>query len=245
MADLYKFVNRFMVYIEQHGLACYISLSEKERRLTNWMERLVGGTRARLLVLLRRSTQTVGDLAAAVGISDNAVRSHISALQRDGVVEEAGVERSTGGKPAQLYALTREGEELFPKAYALVLGELVRLLEEQEGRDGAVALLREVGKRAAAAGAGAGAGADGAAESRVVAAADALRELGGDLEVQPTDSGWRLRGYGCPLSGVVGRHPELCALVQAIVEEVTGLPVTECCEREGRPHCAFHVSAEP
>src|SRR5436190_24175281 len=94
--------------------------------MTNWLERLIGETQARLLGLLRRSRQTITSLANALGLTDNAVRLHIAALRRDGIVEDVGKQRDTGGKPARLYGLTREGEELFPKAYALVLGKLVQ-----------------------------------------------------------------------------------------------------------------------
>ena len=93
------------------------------RSMTNWVERLTGETRAQLLRLLRRSRQTITALADAVGLTDNAVRTHVAALERDGLVEPVGTQRDTGGKPARVYALTGEGEELFPKAYALVLGE--------------------------------------------------------------------------------------------------------------------------
>lgn len=207
----------------------------------NWLEKFVGATRGRLLALLRRSQQTVNDLAAAVGVSDNAVRTHVAALQRDGIVEEAGLQRSTGGKPAQLYQLTPDAEELFPKAYALVLSEMLSVLEERQGMEAAVTLLREVGRRAAVA----LAETDDGPEARVRAAAEALRTLGGDVEVLRADSDWELRGYGCPLSGVVTDHPEVCALAQALIEEITDLSVTECCERDSRPQCRFRVAAEP
>src|SRR5438094_753829 len=88
--------------------------------MTNWLERLIGETQLRLLGLLRRSRQTITSLAEALGLTDNAVRMHIAALHRDGIVEQVGTQRDTGGKPARLYGLTRAGEELFPKAYALV-----------------------------------------------------------------------------------------------------------------------------
>jgi predicted ArsR family transcriptional regulator len=205
----------------------------------NWIETVLGGTRTRLLGLLRRSERSINDLAAALGITDNAVRTHVAAMQRDGMVQSAGVERATGGKPAQLYEITPEAEELFPKAYGLVLGELLRLLEERKGQEEVVGLLREVGRRTAA-----GQGTlDGNDEARVRTAAGVLRQLGGDVEVEPTESGWRIRGFGCPLSGVVAEHHEVCALGESLVTEITGLPVTECCNRGERPRCAFEVSS--
>jgi predicted ArsR family transcriptional regulator len=203
------------------------------------MPELLGATRTRLLELLRRSRRSINELAAAVGISDNAVRTHLSALQRDGLVEPAGTERSTGGKPAQLYEITPDAEELFPKAYGWTLGGLLSLLEERDGREEVRALLREVGRRAAE-----GHGTSGTKEARVNAAASVLRELGGDVEVQPNDAGWRIQGYGCPFSAVAARHDEVCTLAESLIERMTGLAVTECCNRsDARPRCAFQVAA--
>ncbi|MGH7607766.1 MAG: hypothetical protein ACREME_10545, partial [Gemmatimonadales bacterium] len=78
---------------------------------------------------------------------------------------------------------------------------------------------------------------------RVAVAAATLRGLGGDIAVQRTGRGWRLQGYGCPLSAVTADHPQVCALARALVQEITGQQVTECCQRAGRPRCAFEVAA--
>jgi len=93
--------------------------------MSNWLQRFVGETQVEMLRLLRRSRQTITSLADALRLTDNAVRTHVAALERQGVVEHVGIQRDTGGKPARIYDLTSEGEELFPKAYALVLGGLV------------------------------------------------------------------------------------------------------------------------
>ena len=208
--------------------------------MTNWVERLTGETRARLLGMLRRSRQTITTLSDALHLTDNAVRTHIAALERDGIVEHVGTERQTGGKPARVYALTGEGEELFPKAYALVLGGLVEELAQRDGWERAISLLRAVGQRAAPS-----AAAPNDREGRVAAAAAALRGLGGDIEVQRTADGYRLQGYGCPLSAVTAKHPQVCALARALVEEITGQPVMECCDRSGRPRCCFWIDEVP
>lgn len=200
-------------------------------------DRLVGETRGRLLVLLRRGRKSIADLGVALGVTDNAVRTHIAALERDGLVEPAGVQRDTGGKPARLYGLTDQAEELFPKAYAVVLSALLREIELQDGRDRVLALLRVVGEKAAAAHATVAEG----LEARVEAAATVLRGLGGDVEVERAGEGWRLCGYGCPLSAVAAEHAEVCALAEALVAEITGRPVREECDRSGRPRCAFRI----
>jgi predicted ArsR family transcriptional regulator len=204
--------------------------------MTNWVERLTGETRAKLLDLLRRSRQTITGLAEELGLTDNAVRTHVAALERDGMVEQVGTQRDTGGKPARVYALTGEGEELFPKAYALVLGELVEEIARIDGWERATAMLRAVGQRAAS-----GAAAAPDREGRVAVAAAALRGLGGEIEVQHTEEGYLLQGYACPLSAVTAKHPQVCALAQALVEAITGESVTECCDRSDRPRCRFRI----
>lgn len=205
--------------------------------MTNWLERLTGETQARLLGLLRRSRQTITSLAKALGLTDNAVRLHIAALRRDGIVADVGTQRDTGGKPARLYGLTREGEELFPKAYALVLGKLVEEIVRTQGRQRATELLRAVGAQAAA-----GARTATNPQQRLEAAADLFRDLGADVLVDRTAEGWRLQAYGCPLSAVTAGHPEMCELGKAMVEEVVGAPVTECCERGEHPRCGFAIA---
>lgn len=204
----------------------------------DWIMSFLGDTRARILGLLRRSASTIGDLAEAVGVTGNAVRGHVAALQKDGLVREAGTAPSTGGKPAQLYDLTPTGEEVFPKAYALVLQTLIGKLEERDGRDATVEILREVGRTAA------GSAGRGVADlaSRVAAAADVLRSIGGDVRVTRLDDGWEIRGFGCPLSAVVVNEPDACCLAQGLVSDVTGAEVLERCDRSGgRARCGFMV----
>ena len=208
--------------------------------MPNWMTRLLGETQVRMLILLRRSRHTITQLATELDLTDNAVRTHMAALDRQGMIEAAGTRREARGKPAKVYTLSREGEELFPKAYALVLGGLVEEISRTDGPERARELIRAVGERLAESG-----GLPKDPKARVKAAANLLRGLGGDVEVERNETGWRIQGHGCPLSSVTATHPEVCALAGAIVEEVTGQRVTECCDRTGRPRCAFQVSGEP
>ena len=206
--------------------------------MPNWIERLLGDTQAKLLQLLRRSHQTINSLADALGLTDNAVRAHVAALSRDGIVADVGTQRDTGGKPARVYALTTEGEELFPKAYALVLRELVAEIARKDGWPRALRLLRAVGRQVAS-----DVPASAEPGARVAAAATALRGLGGDFTVHRGAEGWRLQGHGCPLAAVTAQQPQVCGLAKALIEDMTGLAVTECCEHGDRPQCGFRIEA--
>lgn len=205
----------------------------------NERTRIRGGTRGRILGLLRRSDRTVAELAEALGISDNAVRTHLLGLERDGLVAAGPATRVTGGKPAQEYGLTAEGRELFPRAYALFLTELIGRLEAKGESAWVKRLLRETGRRVAEE----QGTPEGELRERVESAAAVLRMLGGDVEVEATSSGYRIRGFGCPLAGVVSAQPRACLMAEAFVAAMVGAPVTERCEKGERPRCAFEVSA--
>jgi predicted ArsR family transcriptional regulator len=208
--------------------------------MANWRERLLTSTRGRVVTLLRRSAQTVNDLAAKLELTDNAVRLHLSALERDGLVEPHGTRSEWTGKPAVVYRTTPEAEKLYPKPYALVLSELLAALEAHRPADELSALMRAIG-----AGLGAGATrATGDPKQGLTRAAEVLNELGGMAEVvEEEDGSLRLQGYGCPLSEVTADHPAACQLAEALVSEIAGVPVEECCERGERPRCAFRIAA--
>lgn len=199
------------------------------------LERLIGGTRQEVLELLLRADRTVQDVANEVGVSTNAIRGHLAALERDGLVAQRGTKRDTGGKPATLYGLTEEAVELFPKAYAFVLEGLLAVLDDRIGAAQVRRALTEVGKRAAVP-------ARGSSRQRVQAAAEALRGLGATLEVHERDGRWRIQGFSCPLSSITQEgESRVCGLAQALVERTTGGTVLEACDRAFPARCAFEI----
>src|SRR5215213_1937697 len=104
-----------------------------------------------MVTLLRRSGRTVEELARGLALTDNGIRAHLAVLERDAIVRQRGSVRrgSGGGKPAYVYELTPEAEDLFPKAYAPALGRLLDVLAERLGLEESEALLRSVGRRLA------------------------------------------------------------------------------------------------
>ena len=208
---------------------------------TSWDRKFFESTRGRIVTLLRRSGGTVEELALALGLTDNGVRSHLAILERDGIVRQRGtVSRGGGGggKPAYVYELAPEAEALFPKAYGPVLRQLLNVMIERLGPEETEALLRTVGRRIAdertvpVDGLGA----------RLEGAVDVLNELGGLAELEEHDGTFVIRGYSCPLTGVVPGHPEVCRLAEALLTELAGVPVHEHCDRGENPRCCFEVA---
>ena len=207
-----------------------------------WWERSVGGkARGRIIGLLRRGERSVEELALELGVTDNAVRAHLQALEAEGLVHQSRV-RHTGavGKPATMYAVKPQAEQLFSAAYAPVLTALLSALESRLSEQQLEALFRDVGRRLAASIDVDGVGAP-ALETRVSAAAAVLTALGAEIDIERSGDGYTLRGHACPLSDAVRVQPTLCRAVEELVAGVTGTPVTECCDRNGGTKCCFEV----
>lgn len=200
--------------------------------------RFLETTRGRVLAHLRRGPATVDELARALDLTDNAIRAHLTTLDRDGLVRQTGLRRGPGaGKPAALYELAADAEMRFSRAYAPVLTALLEELGRRMPIAETEAALRDAGGRLAAA----SAPRSTSLEDRLRDAAALLNELGGDVTLEPGPDGIRIRGNGCPLSATVARRPEACRAVQGLLAEVIGVPVVQCCEQGPRPRCCFTV----
>ena len=201
-------------------------------------ERFFASTRGQVVTLLRRSGRTVEELARLLGLTDNGVRAHLAALERDGIVRQRGVVRRGSGKPAHVYGLTPQAEELFPKAYGPVLRELLDVLAERVGSEKTEVLLRAVGSRMAD---GRDAPAGGAVRARLEAGVALLNDLGGLAELEEHADAVLIRGYSCPLTAVVPGHPGVCRMAETLLTELTGVPIHEHCDRGDAPRCCFEA----
>jgi len=209
--------------------------------MKSWSKRFLASTRGQVVQLLRRGSATVNDLAAALGLTDIAVRAHLNTLERDGLVREAGT-RAGVRKPERVYALTPDAEQLFPKAYHVLLTRLLDVLGRRLPPSEIEAMLREVGSELAAEQALALNGKP--LQERIDRALNVLGEMGGLAELQEQDGMLVIQGCSCPLGEAVQHHPEVCRLAEALLTEIIGAPVHETCERNGTPRCVFRIERQ-
>jgi predicted ArsR family transcriptional regulator len=181
---------------------------------------------------------TVDDMATALGVTDNAVRAQLAALERDGLVRQQGTVKGAG-KPSFVYELTSEADPLLSRAYLPLFDALADVLETRLDAGALESLLREAGRRAA----GRLPPATGDVAARARAAAALLVELGGLAEAHESDGHWTIRSDACPLSALAAKHPGFCRAVEAMLAEVTATPVRERCDRGERPRCRFEIGA--
>lgn len=198
--------------------------------------RFFTSTQGKIVTLLRRVSRTVEELAQALDLTDNAVRAHLAALERDGLIQQHGKRRSSS-KPAFLYDLTPAAEEFFSKAYVPVLRQLLEELSERMPAEEVEEILHSTSHRLAAMWPPPA----GEAHARMGRAVDAFNELGGLAELEQRDGTYVIQGYSCPLAAVVPGHPEICRLAASLLTELVGMPVQEQCNRDNKASCCFVV----
>ena len=200
---------------------------------------LLDSSRGRIVTLLRRGPLTADDIASTLQVTRSAIRAQLTGMERDGVVRRAG-QRPGTTRPSQVFELTPDVEQLLSSAYVPLLTQLVDVFAaglpaaqletmlRQAGRQLADDLLR--GKRPA-----------GNLAHRVAAASDMMNEqLGATTRVEGNGA-YVIRGFGCPLAALTGKHPGVCMAMESLVAEVVGVPVHECCDRSERPRCCFEI----
>jgi len=199
--------------------------------------RFFESTRGQIVTILRSSPATVEELANQLELTDNAVRAHLATLERDGLVRQSGLRRGPR-KPHFTYTLTPEADALFPKAYDELLNQLIAVLKNRLQPAEIEGVLREVGRAIAA---GAPPKPDASLESRVQTALKVLAAIGGAAAVEREEDKLVICSSGCPLAAAVVVHPEVCRLAETLIAEIVKVPVTEHCNRQGRPQCRFEV----
>ncbi len=202
-------------------------------------QQLLDTGRGRLVSLLQRGPLTVDEMASKLNLSTSGVRALVTAMERDGVVQRGG--RRTGAtRPSQIFELTPEVEQLLSRAYIPLLTRLVDVFAETLPDRQVNTLLRQVGEKLARDLAPVPAA--GSLRSRVAAASTVLNEQLGAITHVTENGRYVIRGEGCPLSALTGKHPAVCRAMESLVKELVGAPVHQCCERDARPRCCFEIA---
>jgi predicted ArsR family transcriptional regulator len=181
-----------------------------------------GGTRERILVLLRRHGRlSAPRLAELLQLTSVGVRRHLALLERDGLVD-ATIEKPKRGRPTAVYRLTDAGLETFPRHYDEVASEALAFLKGQDAATLAQFLAWR-NERLAASYAGRVEGATLA--ERTDALAEVLNEQGFMAEVEPADGGLRLCQHNCTVEHLATELPDLCASEAELFERLLGTRV--------------------
>lgn len=193
-----------------------------------------GSTQRRMLEALLHSPggATVEALVGKIGITTSAVRQHLTALERDGMVERARTQPS-GGRPELLYVLSNNGREAFPRRYRQLAEDLIADVGTTIGPDALQATMRRMGTRAGAKAVVAGRPISLAELAQQMCAAGYDAEIGSVVEEEVV-------AHNCVFHRLAERIPAVCEFDLAFIEAATHRKVEhrECMVRGGRV-CRF------
>jgi DeoR family suf operon transcriptional repressor len=202
-------------------------------------QQLLDSSRGRIVTLLRGGGLTADDIASRLNLTRSAIRAQITGMERDGVVRRAG-QRPGITRPSLVFELTPEVEQLLSSAYIPLLTHLVDVFTEGLPAAQLEGMLRQAGKRLARE-LSPGKRPAGSLEARVRIASAMMNEHLGTMTHVEGNGGYIIRGVGCPLAALTGKHPGVCLAMETLLGEVVGAPVRECCDRAERPRCCFEI----
>lgn len=203
------------------------------------------GVRAELLVALKKAQpMTAHELGEQFGLTANALRRHLKALEEDGLVHFDREVRGIGA-PVYTYSLTTAGETLFPRQYMSALSTALDALSKWGGREAVSAVLDTEWQRLA----------DEAlpvvdalpVEERVALVAELLTSKGYMAEAvivkeegkEPVST---LRIHNCALGEIATRFPDACVVEAQFLERVLGAQVVRGAHRiDGCGRCEYGV----
>ncbi len=200
----------------------------------------MGRTQQDLLgaLLYQPDGMSIDDLANHLAVTRTAIRQHLAALERDGLILR-GETRPTGRRPEQLYQLSPRGRELFPRQYQLLANLLIGEIASLIGEDALRRLMRGLGQRLAA-----DLERDRVDEGRI---AEHMKQAGYEAEVFFRSGGEpEIVAHNCVFHHLAAAHPEVCELDLALIGTLGGGEVEhlECMVRHGQV-CRFRVDRKP
>jgi DeoR family transcriptional regulator, suf operon transcriptional repressor len=182
---------------------------------------------------------TADDIATKLRLTRSAVRAQIAAMERDGVVRRVG-KRPGATRPFHVFELTPEIEQLLSKAYIPLLTHLVDVFAQALPVQQTETLLRRTGRELALE-LSAGKRLAGRIKARAIAVSELINEHLGALTHVEGNGIIVIRGAGCPLAALTGKHPGVCLAMESLVSEMIGVPTRNYCSRDDRPRCCFEI----
>ena len=205
-------------------------------------KQLLDSSRGRVVTLLRGTGGlTADDIASKLALTRSAVRAQLTGMERDGVVRRAG-QRAGTTRPSHVFELTPEVEQLLSIAYIPLLTNLIDTFAEGLPTNQVETILRQAGKKLARE-LSHGKRPAGNLGSRVAMVSEMMNEQLGALTHVEGNGGYIIRGMGCPLAALTGKHPGVCLAIESLLGEVLRVPVRECCDRSERPKCCFEIGS--
>ena len=197
-------------------------------------------TRMEVLELLRRKGHASAEtIASDLGVTPNAVRQHLTNLERDGFVTNQ-PERRARGRPSLLFSLTERADSVFPKRYGQLATMVLQEVREMGGEEALDEVFGRVAARHASAIERDLEGLDFDQKlSRVVAWIGRAGTLAEQTEVE---EGVQITIHNCPFRNTALKFPQVCTITPQLISRLLDTAVSQSDSIHRRdPYCSFVV----
>ncbi len=197
-------------------------------------------TRMEVLELLRRKGHASAEtISSDLGVTPNAVRQHLTNLERDGFVVSH-PERRRRGRPSLLFSLTERADSVFPKRYGQLATMVLQEVQEMGGPEALDEVFSRVAARHATTIEPALDGLDFDEKLRRVVTW--IGRAGTLAEVTETSEGMKVTIHNCPFRNTALKFPQVCTITPQLMSRLlgTGISQADSIHRHD-PYCSFVV----
>ncbi len=207
------------------------------------MSSLISGrsTRMEVLELLRRKKSASAEtISAELGVTANAIRQHLTNLEREGYVASTPV-RNRRGRPALMFSLTEKADQAFPKRYGQLATMVLTELQEMAGPESLDELFRRIALRHASQ---MEPSLEGLSfDEKLDRVVDWIARAGTLAEREDLADGTvRVTIHNCPFRNTAIKFPQVCTITPHLLNRLLEAPVSQAESIHRRdPHCSFVV----
>src|SRR5258708_40362246 len=197
-------------------------------------------TRMEVLELLRRKGHASAEaIAAELLVPPNAIRQHLTNLERDGFVVSS-PEKSRRGRPSLLFSLTERADSVFPKRYGQLATMVLQEVQEMGGPDALDEVFERMASRHAVA---ISRNLEGLQFDEKLKRVVAWIGRAGTLAEQTeTPEGVKVTIHNCPFRNTALKFPQVCTITPHLMSRLLGAAISQAESIHRRdPYCSFIV----
>ncbi len=198
-------------------------------------------TREKIIMLLKTTgPMSVDELSRELNITSMGIRQHLLSLERKGLISYI-TKRQGIGRPAFLYKLTEEANNLFPKTYHKFVLDMFKDIEKNEGRNKIDdifkwrknRLLKETREALSE---------KKSLKEKIYGLKDIFEPDGYLINIDETDDFYILKQFNCPIYTIALEYNDACKYELQMYKDLLGKEVTrEQCMAEGSSSCIYNI----
>lgn len=193
-----------------------------------------------LEVLRRRRGASAEAISGLLGITPNAVRQHLTNLERDGFVTSE-PQRHKRGRPLLQFTLTDEAQAAFPKRYGQLASMVLAEIQDMDGERALDEVFRRVAARQANRIAPQLHGL--AFEDKLERILEWISRAGTLPELEEDEVGYVVSIQNCPFRDTALRFPQVCSMTPHILSRLLGTAISQSRSiHRHDPYCSFLVA---